>query len=515
MAIEKNISPNSEVFIIGSGITGLTTGAILAKNGLNVRILEAHPNLLGGQARSFKESGFWFCGGPQYVWNFREGNIGRRMLKYLKLEHRIPFDPMNENGFERCIIGDDDPIDIPMGLDGFQDMLFKFFPDEQRKIRKFFEYVKDFFNCWVLLDERALYREKASKITTALLGMQALPIHAKMRTLLFSPRPLKILFDRCGISERLRRVLYSHGGIFLENESTVSSVVYGASTGCYHAGAYFPRYGFRSLIGALVNCVRENGGAVETNKCVTKLSVKHGRIVTGCCGDGEEFRPDLVISNVAPKLMAKIMENNVPLRFNYTPSHTVNSMFIGLEKYPGLREMFDGRNIWWQDGNGEVEYHNVDMTLPPRMLYVCSPSCNGNENKNDNPDMHSLMVFTPANYKEAKHIFEKNGNDYEELRAHIIENHLSQLEKRVLPNIRTYIKYIKLLTPLEIEQETFAEQGGVYGRRPTPKSLLTCPLSNSGAENLWFACAATGSAGIAPGMQTAAWLTSELTGIKI
>ena len=42
------------IVIVGSGITGMCAGAILSKMGHRVMVLEAHPSLLGGHARSFK-----------------------------------------------------------------------------------------------------------------------------------------------------------------------------------------------------------------------------------------------------------------------------------------------------------------------------------------------------------------------------------------------------------------------------------------------------------------------------
>jgi phytoene dehydrogenase-like protein len=508
-------SSNNKITIIGSGITGLTTGALLSKQGFEVQVLEAHPQLLGGQARSFKASGFWFCAGPQYVWDFRPGGIGWRVLNYLGLERRVPFDPMDAKAFERCFIGNEEPIDIPMGLDNFQSMLVGKFPNERKGIVKFFKHVKDFFDGCKPLKERSLYRENALKMMSAILSASRLQLSAKMRTVRFRYKPLEKLFDYCNIPDRLRRIIYAHGGIFLENESTVSSICFGASTGVYHAGADYPRYGFRSLIDALADCIKEHGGTVEVNKCVIELEIERGRIVSGRCEDGELFHPDFVISNIAPGLISRLIENGAQLKYNITPSHTVISLFIGLEGYPGLSDMFNGRNIWWQDGKGEVEYREVDMTRSPRMLYVSSPSCNGTENRNDFPDNHSVIVFSPGSYIQAKQAFNQNIEEHEILREKIIEVHLDQLENRLLPKIRSYIKYIRVMTPYEIEQETFAEQGGVYGRRGTPKSLLSQPLSKTGVDNLCFACAATGAAGIASGMQTAAIIAEEMTGVKI
>ena len=48
-----------DVIIIGAGIGGLTAGAILARNGKKVLVLEKNP-VAGGYAVNFKRKGFEF-----------------------------------------------------------------------------------------------------------------------------------------------------------------------------------------------------------------------------------------------------------------------------------------------------------------------------------------------------------------------------------------------------------------------------------------------------------------------
>ena len=104
------------IYIIGCGMTGLSAGALFAEMGYEVHVLEAHPDLIGGHARSFEIEGFRFCAGPQYVWNFEKNQIGHRFLKFLSLDKKVPFDLMDKDAFERIIVGNDEPIDIPMGI---------------------------------------------------------------------------------------------------------------------------------------------------------------------------------------------------------------------------------------------------------------------------------------------------------------------------------------------------------------------------------------------------------------
>ena len=57
------MTTKTEIVIIGSGLGGLSCGAILAKYGYQVIICESH-NIAGGAAHSFTRNGFTFDSGP-------------------------------------------------------------------------------------------------------------------------------------------------------------------------------------------------------------------------------------------------------------------------------------------------------------------------------------------------------------------------------------------------------------------------------------------------------------------
>lgn len=63
---KKKIPDSIDAIVIGSGIGGLTTGALLARRGKRVLVLEQHDKL-GGCTHSFDEKGFEFDSGLHYV----------------------------------------------------------------------------------------------------------------------------------------------------------------------------------------------------------------------------------------------------------------------------------------------------------------------------------------------------------------------------------------------------------------------------------------------------------------
>ena len=79
--------------------------------------------------------------GPQYVWEFGDGMIGDRFLRFLNIKESNPFIPMAPDGFERLFIGKKNTsgnyfcvdFKVPQGLENFRKELTALFPDEDRQ----------------------------------------------------------------------------------------------------------------------------------------------------------------------------------------------------------------------------------------------------------------------------------------------------------------------------------------------------------------------------------------------
>ncbi|MDR2868111.1 MAG: NAD(P)/FAD-dependent oxidoreductase, partial [Bacteroidales bacterium] len=75
---------NKRIIIIGSGLGGLTTGYILAKNGYHVTILEKNAQL-GGCLQTFIRHGVKFETGMHYIGSMEEGQTLYNFFNYLSL----------------------------------------------------------------------------------------------------------------------------------------------------------------------------------------------------------------------------------------------------------------------------------------------------------------------------------------------------------------------------------------------------------------------------------------------
>ena len=77
-----------KVIIIGSGLGGLSSGVVLAKNGYDVTVLEQESQA-GGCLQCFCRHGVKFETGMHFVGSADEGQILNKMMRYLEIDDKL------------------------------------------------------------------------------------------------------------------------------------------------------------------------------------------------------------------------------------------------------------------------------------------------------------------------------------------------------------------------------------------------------------------------------------------
>jgi all-trans-retinol 13,14-reductase len=509
------------IVVIGSGIGGMASGALFARIGHKVTVLEMNKELIGGHGRCLTFQGMSYSMGPQYVWEFGEGKLGDRFLKYLDIKESNPFLPMQSDGFERFFIGNRNDksnycitdFKVPLGLENFRRDLKALFPEEGDRLDALFDEMISIYDTYKSFFSENSATEGRFLLATKFLATSKIPLTMKMKSGHCITISLKEFFDQFQINNLLRRILYGHGGIFAENESEMSAIAYIIGTGNYHTGAWYPEKGFSFFFDSLSSVIKKNGGSVETGKKVVRSEAKDNHVAKVICEDGSSYECDFVFSDISPRLTYSLLGRETEF-YDYAPSHSVPTCCIGIEG--GLQSIADmkGRNYWWQDGN-EVDYKNTDVTARPQMLFIASPSANGfgkaKENKND-----SLVVFCSGNYHQEKMIYEAGVEAVQKFKTKLAGDIVEILEKNVFPGIKSKLLFTEILSSIDIENDTGGELGNAYGRRMTVKEILNGSIEEKDCPpNLYNVSATKNAPGIAAGIFTAGLLLNELTGIEI
>ncbi|HOP65273.1 MAG TPA: NAD(P)/FAD-dependent oxidoreductase [Spirochaetota bacterium] len=509
------------IVVIGSGIGGMASAALFARAGHIVTVLEMNGEHIGGHGRWLTFQGIKFSMGPQYVWEFNEGERGDRFLQFLGIKSSNPFLLMERDGFERVFIGDKNDnansyflnFRVPLGLDNFRKELVAMFPEETDNLNRLFSDMAEIFNAYRSFftgrNDTDSYIFLAAKFLLS--GDADLPVKMKMGRVLFLS--LREWFDRYKISSLARRILYAHGGIFAESESEMSALAYIIGTGNYHRGARYPQKGFHHLFGSLVSVIRKNGGTVETGKRVVRLAAEKNSVTTAICSDGTEYRCDYVFSDISPRLTYELLGKSTA-SFKYLPSHSIPAICIGLKKGLESIETMKGRNYWWQKGT-EVNYNNPEITAPPEMLFVCSPTANrygaAAKIKKD-----GLVVFCPGNYNQEKEIYSKGTASIKRFKEKLASDIVDILDRNIFPGLKSKLLFAEVVSSIDIETDTGGEMGNAYGRRLSVKEILKGTIDEKNCPvNLFNVSATKNSPGIAGGIATASALLEELTDIVI
>ena len=125
------LNKNYDTIIIGSGMGGLSTAAILSKQGHKVLVLERHYTA-GGFTHVFKRKGYEWDVGIHYVGEVqRKNSILKKLFDYVT-DGALKWADMGEV-YDRIVIGDKH-FNLVKGVSNFKAQLITYFPDEEKAI---------------------------------------------------------------------------------------------------------------------------------------------------------------------------------------------------------------------------------------------------------------------------------------------------------------------------------------------------------------------------------------------
>ena len=124
-----------EILIIGGGLGGLMTGALLAKEGFVVTVLEKN-GTVGGGLQTFHRHGIAFETGMHILGGFRPGGSLRRICTYLGVMDSLQLRPVDADCMDQITYASDGATyRIAAGREGFVESLAAYFPTEKENLR--------------------------------------------------------------------------------------------------------------------------------------------------------------------------------------------------------------------------------------------------------------------------------------------------------------------------------------------------------------------------------------------
>jgi phytoene dehydrogenase-like protein len=474
----------TDYLILGSGMAGLTVGALLARAGHSVRILEAHEHP-GGYAHSFPMGAYRFCAQVHYIFGCEPGGPVEAFLRAIGLD--VPFVQLDPEGFDHIVVAGD-RFPIPNGFDRFRDRLAARYPDERERILGYF-------------DTLVATRDELARLPDRLGPMDVVGAPFRLpHVLRYRAATLRDVFDEFRLGPRVRAVIAGQAGDYLLPPSEVSFLLQVALVAGYDRGAYYPVHHYGDLVDRIVRTITDAPGcSVELREEVDRIEVEGARVARVHTKSGRAWTARTVISNIDPARTATLLgDSALPrrwrtrLRYGYSAGSF--TMYLGLRGIDLRDHGFGSWNVWHypHDDLDRIYADQVargDLSDP--WLFLSTPSLHSDAPGLAPPGHQVLEIATACSYEHFAALRRRGSQEYTREKAKVRDRILDVIEAKYVPRIREHIALKVVGSPTTNERFCWSPEGNAYGEALTPGHVGPSRVPfETPIENL-FLCNAT------------------------
>jgi len=413
----KDIKPEYDVIVIGSGLAGLTCSNMLARNGHSVLLLEQH-HQLGGLAAWFKRKGGHIF--DVSLHGFPVGMI-KTCRKYWTPEIADMIVQLKGIRFDNPQFSFTTTFD----REDFTRILQERFKIPRENIEAFFNTARD-MNFY---DDQTM--------TTRELFEKFFPGHDDVVRMLMEP------------------IAYANGST-LDEPAITYGIVF---SNFMSKGVYTVRGGTDKFIEKMQAELMKNRVDIRTRCTVEKIVVQDKKVV-GVVANGKMIKCKAAVSNGNLKstvhkfvgdehFSASFIEKARQVRLNNSSCQ----VYIGIEKGEKIDYIGDLLFTSVAEKFDSVKLRSRNITSRTFSIYY--------PETRPGSDMYSIVSSTNANYEDWAGLSQEA---YRASKKELIESTLDALEKYI-PGVRAKIDWVEAATPKTFQRYTLHECGASFGTK--------------------------------------------------
>jgi all-trans-retinol 13,14-reductase len=461
-----------DVIIIGSGISGLAAGSLLANEGRKVLILERHYTP-GGFTHMFKRKDYEWDVGIHYIGEVHKpSSVLAQVFKYLS-NGQLEWADMGEV-YDKIIFGDE-VFDFRSGIEEFKNQLKKYFPHraDQQAID---DYVQLTFD--VAKASGGFFAERAvPKPISFLFGRFMRRSMNKIAS-----QTTRQVLEGITKNEKLIGVLTGQYGDYGLPPAQSSFAMHAMVAKHYFRGGSYPVGGSSRIFDTIAPIILNAGGAIYTNAEVKEIVVTDGKATGVRMADNVVIEAPMVISsagimNTYNHLLSPAASQKAGLKQvsgDFIPSSAHLSLYIGL-KHTAEELGIQKPNLWIYPANynhdENIARFLADENEPFPVVYISFPGAKDPDFTNRFPGRTTIEIITIAPYERFKEWdgtrWKHRGEDYEAYKEKLSQRLLEYLYKYV-PQTQGKVDYYELSTPLTTKHFINYQNGEIYGIDHTP-----------------------------------------------
>ena len=440
---------SKKVIIVGAGFGGLTLGALLARQGMRVQIVETNDEP-GGRARVWRSGGHSFDMGPSWylmpeVFEEFFSLFGRRREEFYQL---ATLDPSY-----RVFFGEGEVVDIVPDMEKNLATFERFEAGGAARLQAYLVEAKYKYEIAV---KEFLYRDFTSifQFLNRRMMIEGTRLH------IFQGLDR---YTRRFFTDRRARQLLEYHMLFLGNSPTRAPALYSLMSHVdLGLGVFYPMpvagraSGMGALVEALLELNRGLGVEILTGHEVDRIEVRGGAAHGVHLKDGGELAADLVVVNAdyhhAETSLLDARQRSYSARYweRKAIAPSVFLLYLGLDRRP---KNLAHHNLYFAE---DWSPHMASITDRPSWpekpcFYVCAPS--RTDPSVAPPGGESLVVLVPV---------ATGLPDTPEIRASYREKVLDQVEEVIGERIRDTIKVERIFTVNDFSAAYNAYKGTAF-----------------------------------------------------
>lgn len=437
-----------DVVIIGSGLGGLVSAIILAKEGYSVCVLEKN-NQYGGNLQTFVRDKTIFDTGIHYIGGLGEGQNLNKYFRYLGIMDDLKLKQLDEDGFD-IISFEDENKEYPhaQGYENFVDQLEKYFPEERIAIQEYCDKVR------ATCDSFPLYNLNwEGKYDTEILAVNA-----------------KQCIDDLTEDKKLRAVLAGTSFLYAGSAEKSPFYVHALSVNSYMQSSWRCVNGGSQITKQLIKQLKKHGGEVYKYKDVVSFDVVDNNVNSVSMSDGSTVSGTTFISNIDPKATLKMVGEDKFRKSYFNRIESLEGVISAFSLYIVFKpETFKYRNhnyYHFASSDNVWTSQEYDEESWPKAFMASMSTTKKSDVWADGMTFITYMKFDDL--KPWEQTFnttsekEDRGESYEAFKARKTEKFLQMIELK-FPGFRDCIKSVHTSTPLSYRDYIGGYKGNMYG----------------------------------------------------
>lgn len=437
-----------KVGIVGGGIGGIFTGALLSNRGYDVEIFDKNP-IPGGYCQTFGRKGYRIHPAVLRIGSkscadmvdgyCEQAGIGR--LRWTRYREYYQF-------------GDD--IRIDQCTDRMDLELIRYFPEDAEQIRAFFAEITELYQIM-------------NKVFAAQMTFRGLCASEIKKYIPNISRTAKQFVEQYFDNVLLKEIILAMLELDEESVALAIPMTYFEIKG--QGEYYVPEGGAYRIISECVELIEKNGGVIHKNTAVTKICTENNR-VTGIVADGREYVFDVLVSGIDINktyrnlIGEKFVENKKmlhDLQCKWKISKSCFSIWLGFDRTLEELGVDSGSVICYPDKENIGKVRKIMQTqgerLPDGYWYQCFTAFSRDASSTPAGGAQMCIgILVPYDFEN--HWWADGV--YAEEKQRLVGHVLADVEKRY-PGIRGHYVFVEAATPVTYERECGNTKGAYLG----------------------------------------------------